>query len=133
MTSDPVVVSAAVEGMVDDAVMRRLVADASATVGTIHGVTLAKVPQTPDLVDDPKGLMVNLARRSRRREIREDMVPLPGGGRSEGPAYTSRLIQFASTLWRPRVAEKRSDSLRRCRRDLRAIVSSFAASDRLER
>jgi hypothetical protein len=89
------------------------------------GVALAKVPHTPDLIDDPKGAMVNLARRSRRKEIREDMVPLPGSGRPEGPAYASRLIEFSSTLWRPGIAERQSDSLRRCRRGLRAIVSSL--------
>jgi hypothetical protein len=36
--------------------------------------------------------VVELARYSRRRDIREDMVPRPGSGRSVGAAYTSRLI-----------------------------------------
>ena len=36
MARDPVIVSAAVEGIVDDAVVRRLLADAAATAGAIH-------------------------------------------------------------------------------------------------
>jgi transposase len=36
-----------------------------------------------------------------------------GSGRPVGPAYASRLIEFASSSWRPEVAAQRADSLRR--------------------
>jgi len=57
--------------------------------------------------------MVNLARASRRRDIREDLVPRPEGGRQVGPAYSSRLIEFVSGRWRPEIAARRAESLRR--------------------
>jgi hypothetical protein len=38
-------------------------------------VPVSHVSRTPELLDNPKSAMVELARRSRRRDIREDMVP----------------------------------------------------------
>jgi hypothetical protein len=77
-------------------------------------VARSKIPSLPEQVEDPKRTMVELAGRSRKREIREDMVPRPGSRRKEGPAYASRLIEFAHSFWRPEVAATKSDSLRRC-------------------
>lgn len=81
------------------------------------GVAVAEIPSEPDSVADPKRLVVQLARRSRRRAIREDIVPNIGSGQSVGPAYTSRMIEFIQNVesgWRPDVAASNSDSLRRC-------------------
>jgi len=81
------------------------------------GVSVAEIPADPDSVPDPKRLMVQLARSSRRRAIREDMVPNIGSGQQAGPAYTSRMIEFIQSVesgWRPDVAAGNSDSLRRC-------------------
>jgi len=81
------------------------------------GVAVAAIPADPDSVADPKRLMVQIARASRRRAIREDMVPSIGSGQQVGPAYTSRMIEFIQSVengWRPDVAAGHSDSLRRC-------------------
>jgi hypothetical protein len=86
-----------------------------------------KVPHQPDTLPNPKQALVNLARRSRDAEIRVDLVPRTGSGRSEGPAYSSRLIEFVSDArhgWRPAAALRGSDSLARCVRRLRGVVSS---------
>lgn len=85
-------------------------------------VSVQRVPRAPELIDDPKRLMVQLAASSRRREIREDMVPRPGSGRPIGPAYASRLIEFAEAHWRPRISARSSESLRRCLLRLREMV-----------
>jgi hypothetical protein len=42
------------------------------------GVAVARVPENPDDLDDPKRELVNLARRSRRRDIARDLVPREG-------------------------------------------------------
>ena len=89
------------------------------------GIPASRIPLNPDEVASPKRAMVELAARSRRREIREDMVPRPGSGRTVGPAYSSRLIEFASDAahgWRPAIAAGRSDSLRRCLHRLRRLA-----------
>lgn len=78
------------------------------------GVPTSRVPTTPEAIEDPKRTVIELAARSRRRDIREDMVPRPGSGRRVGPAYESRLIEFVGSLWQPEVAARFSDSLRRC-------------------
>ena len=93
-----------------------LLAD-SERIAKFLGVAVAEIPADPDSIADPKRLMVQLARSSRRRAIREDMVPNVGSGQQVGPAYTSRMIEFIQSVeagWRPDVAAGNSDSLRRC-------------------
>lgn len=65
--------------------------------------------------------MINLARRSRRRDIRADMVPRPESGRSVGPAYASRMIEFVIQRWRPAQAALYAESLRRAIECLRRL------------
>jgi len=77
-------------------------------------VSLDKIPEDPEAVDKPKRKMVDIARLSRQRAIREDMVPVQGTTAEVGPAYVSRIGEFATDHWRPRHAARRSDSLRRC-------------------
>ena len=98
-----------------------LLADAE-TLAAFLGVARGKVPRDPEGVDRPKAAMVNLARGSRRRDILVDMVPREGSGRSEGPAYASRLIEFVSSSWRPNIAAAQSDSLRRAITCLRRLA-----------
>ena len=81
------------------------------------GIRMSLLPTEPDRVDDPKRELVNLARRSRRRSIRDDLVPREGSSRSVGPLYTPRMIQFVEDRtagWRPDQALRVSDSLARC-------------------
>jgi hypothetical protein len=85
-------------------------------------VATSRIPSDPESVDDPKRSIVNIAFSSPRREIREDMVPRSGSGRTTGPAYDSRLIEFVQTQWRPTIAAKLSQSLRRCLDCLRRLV-----------
>jgi hypothetical protein len=87
-------------------------------------VPVSRLPTAPDSVADPKQVMVNLARQSRSRHVRADMVPRPESARLVGPAYAARLMQFVEDLtngWRPEVAAAASDSLARCMRRLREL------------
>jgi hypothetical protein len=87
-------------------------------------VNIARIPQNIEAVDHPKLTMVEIVRHSRRREIREDMVPRAGSGCVVGPAYTARLIEFVMSPkigWRPEVAAERSESLNRCLRCLHRL------------
>lgn len=89
-----------------------LMADAD-RLAAFLSVAPSKIYGNPEGLDDPKTMMVNLARFSRRKAIKEDMVPRDGSGRQVGPAYSSRLIEFVSSSWEPGAAAERSDSLRR--------------------
>lgn len=198
----PVIISGAIEGPIDEAVLRRLVQHVGATLGPVYGkngkkqlqrqihgynqaarftpwvvlvdldhdadcapplkaawlpnpapylcfrvavreveawlladrerlarfisVEVSHIPRTPEAVADAKQTLVNLARRSRRRAIREDMVPRPESGRQVGPAYTSRLIEFVEDTqngWRPDVAAAASESLSRCLRCIQRLAN----------
>lgn len=102
-----------------------LLADAE-TLSAFLGVAQSRIPGQPELLNDPKAAMVTLARASRRKAIREDMVPREGSGRPVGPAYSSRLIEFVAGYWRPDVAAARADSLARTIRCLRRLVEAAA-------
>lgn len=91
-------------------------------VAAFFSVPAKEIPANPDIVPDPKDFIVELARKSKRKAIREDMVPAQGSGLQVGPAYTSRIVEFiqnGDSGWRPDVAAANSDSLRRC---IRAIT-----------
>jgi len=89
-----------------------LMADAE-TLARYLGVPEKAIPRDPETLPNAKTEMVNLARRSTRKDIRSDMVPQEGSGLAVGPAYTSRLIEYVKIAWRPWEAAQRSDSLRR--------------------
>src|SRR5262249_39926948 len=172
-TSSAITISSAVEGLVDEVVMRRLLLYVGAIPGAIYGrqgkaylrqhitrynaaarhsawtilidldndaacaptlqetwlladrqrfaqflsIPVSRIPLVLEAVDDPKLLLVNLARHSRKRAMQEDMVPRQRSGRKVGPAYASRLMEFVEDMtigWRPDVAAEESDSLKRC-------------------
>ena len=77
------------------------------------------------MLDDPKQVMVNLARKSRKRDIRDDMIPREGSGHEVGQLYNSRLVEFILNYWSPDEAVKRSDSLYRCISRLRELKAKM--------
>lgn len=105
-----------------------LLADAE-RLARFLGLARGRIPATPEQLPDPKASMIDLARGSRRRAVRMDMVPRQGSGRREGPAYTSRLIEFVAGQWRPAVAAERCDSLGRTIRCLRRLVAPSATQE----
>ncbi|MCC7446165.1 MAG: hypothetical protein IT324_02055 [Anaerolineae bacterium] len=202
MSTDFILVNGAVEGLIDEAVLRRLIVDVGAVPGTIYGmsgkahllkrlkaynhaaafnrwvilidldqdavcapsfcamhlpepavqlcfrvavraveawlladrermaqflaVPMSQVPHNPEALVDPKQTMVQLARQSRKKVIREDMVPRQGSSNREGTAYASRLMEFVGDTddgWRPAIAAESADSLRRCLDCLHRLIA----------
>ena len=77
------------------------------------GVSSALLPRNPDAEVNPKQTLVNLARRSKSRSVRNDLVPEEGSLGIVGKGYTPRMSEFIEQHWRPNEAQRRSDSLRR--------------------
>lgn len=98
-----------------------LLADVEA-VASFLGVSRALIPPDPDRLSNPKELVVNLARRSNKRAIREGLVPRQGSGASVGPTYASDVSNFGLKSWRPAIARERSESLDRALRALEQLV-----------
>jgi hypothetical protein len=63
------------------------------------GIRMAKVSQQPELESDPKRALVNLARKCRRRRLRDELVPAAGSTNQIGPAFNVRMSQFVRDLW----------------------------------
>ncbi len=99
-----------------------LLADAE-RIAAFLDVPRNKVPLNPEALDNPKASMVALGRASRRKDMREDIVPRAGSGRQVGPAYASRLIEFAHSHWRPGVGAEQAESLSRAIDCLRYLAS----------
>ncbi len=85
-------------------------------------VSRSLIPEAPDVERHPKELLVNLARRSSGRRIREGLVPRKGATSKVGPAYNALLAGFVMDSWRPDIAARSSDSLKRCISALRELV-----------
>jgi len=77
------------------------------------GVADNRIPTDVDQIPDAKRFLVNLARRSRKRAVRQDIVPQEGSTAKVGPNYNGRLISFVESHWDPAVAKECSLSLRR--------------------
>jgi len=85
-------------------------------------VRLSQIPREPDELEDPKRVLISIAGGSRKREIRQDLVPRPESGRAVGPAYDARLIEFVANCWHPVEAAVNSRSLHRCIAALERLV-----------
>lgn len=77
------------------------------------GISDVLVPVQPDQVADPKQTLINLARRSRRRALKQSIVPRQGSTATQGPDYNGCLGDFVRNQWNPDIAKDRSPSLNR--------------------
>ncbi len=79
---------------------------------TFTGVSLANLPLNPELEVDPKQTLINIVRRSRRRTIKEDIIPINQNA-TIGPNYNERLMEYILNDWNLERAMQTSESLRR--------------------
>lgn len=84
------------------------------SIADFLSVNLAKIPHQVDLDPHPKQTFINIARTSRNKSMREDIVPRDGSGAKVGPLYMARLTDFTENHWRPGEGQKHSKSLHRC-------------------
>ena len=90
------------------------------------GIARTNIPDRPDTIPDPKRALVDAARRTRRGNVRDAIVPRRGA--REGPLYTATLGQFVDDQWDPAAAAERSPSLASCRRRLAEFLDAPHAS-----
>jgi hypothetical protein len=89
-----------------------LLADAEG-IATFLAVKPATVPANPESLPDPKRILVELAARSRKKDLREDIAPRKGSTAKQGPDYNPCLSRFVFDHWNVDVAAAHADSLRR--------------------
>jgi hypothetical protein len=71
------------------------------------------VPNDPESLKDPKGALIDLARKSRSAVLRDRIVPKRGSSASQGPDYNGCLVQFVAAHWDIKSAAANSPSLAR--------------------
>lgn len=76
------------------------------------GISTDLINKTPDCLEDPKQALINLARKSRNRELREGLLPADESA-CEGPAYNLFLCKFVESGWNVQNACAHSPSLKR--------------------
>ncbi len=71
------------------------------------------IPENVDGISDPKQFLINLARSSRKRTLRQAIVPIPDRTARVGPDYNGQLSSFVFGAWNIVEAIENSESLRR--------------------
>lgn len=77
------------------------------------GVSVISVTSDPEALLRPKDHIVALARKSRSRSVKRDLIPEEDAGITEGPLFGVWLSNFAAQAWDPKraAATGRSSSL----------------------
>jgi hypothetical protein len=90
-------------------------------IASFLGVARERIPLQPESLENPKQTLVNLARRSSKRSVREALVPAPRTTALVGPLYNSELSGFVTADWDPGAAAEEASSLARCLARLRDL------------
>jgi hypothetical protein len=77
------------------------------------GISVDLIPGDADRIPDPKQLLINLAKKSRKRKLREAIVPEPNSTAKIGKDYNGQLIEFVNESWQVASAQTNSPSLER--------------------
>jgi hypothetical protein len=78
------------------------------------GISQGRLPTAPEALDDPKRTVVNLARKSKYRYIRQAIVPSKDSSAQVGALYASEMIRFIGAHWDIQAARQLSPSLEKC-------------------
>ena len=76
-------------------------------------VPVHRIPSPTDKILDPKEFLLSLARRSKKRAVREALVPAQGATLSVGNEYNTLLSEFVREHWNLERAASASPSLKR--------------------
>ena len=76
-------------------------------------IPIHRIPLPTDDILKPKECIISLARRSKRRRLRDELVPEPGAKIPVGYGYNTRLIEFVQNHWDLERAASASPSLKR--------------------
>lgn len=90
-----------------------------AAIADFLGISEKKIPYDTDSLPDPKACLIQLARKSRSRSLREDLVPPSGATSRQEPNYNNRISDFIRNHWNADTASRHSRSLRRALERLR--------------
>ena len=82
------------------------------------GISVAKVPERPEDLNDPKVALLQLVRKSKRRDLKQDLMPASRISFPVGLGYNDRLVHFVNEYWDCHRAAQVSQSLARAVKSL---------------
>lgn len=82
------------------------------------GISVTLMPQDADAIADPKQKLINLARKSKNKTLREGIVPNSKTTAKIGRDYNGQLIPFVKQIWKVDSAIPNSSSLERAMKAL---------------
>lgn len=86
------------------------------------GVPVHRIPLQPELLNDPKEVLINLVRRyGKKRIVKTDILPERGSTAKVGLAYNQTLCRFVQDSWSLERAAQSADSLNRARRRIHEL------------
>ena len=72
------------------------------------------IPTEVEDLTDPKQALINIARRSHSKNLRESITPSLRSTAREGVLYNPEMIRFVRNFWNPEKARVNSPSLEKC-------------------
>ena len=90
------------------------------------GISRLVIPENPEGVEDPKQALINCARYSKTRGIRDDIVPYPETTSNIGKNYNGRLIEFVERHWSVENARQKAPSLDRALKSIRRFYDMLS-------
>ena len=93
------------------------------TLAEFFAVPVGRIPDCPDELPDPKRTVLALARRSKCRPIRTEVVSSFDPGKP-GNGYNLHLCEYVRTHWRALRAAERSPSLARAIHRIAALADT---------
>ncbi len=85
------------------------------------------IPSTVEDLQNPKLTLINIARKSRNRDVRKDICPRDQSTSKIGPNYNGRLSHFVASSWNPSDAGNHANSLNGLLRRLRDFQPSWTS------
>ena len=83
-------------------------------IANFLSIPIHRIPHRTDDIPNPKEFLVSLARRSKKKRLREELVPDPRATTAKvGPGYNSRFSEFVRDHWDLERAASVSASLKR--------------------
>lgn len=89
-------------------------------ISRFMGISEKLIARNPESLLDPKGHLIHLAKKSRKKDIAKTIAPDPDTSAVIGPEYNQTLLPFVRDIWNINTASKRSESLHRA---IEAIVT----------
>ena len=80
---------------------------------TFLSIPMHRIPSPTDDIPDPKQFLISLARKSKKKRLREELVPTSGSDIPIGSGYNIRLSEFVQDHWNLERAATVSPSLKR--------------------